>query len=243
MGNGLVKTVRFKNPQYVGDPINAVKILNDKVVDEIIFLDISENEGGGEKPNFDLLSDITSECFIPFTYGGGVTQIDDIKRLLHIGIEKVTMNSHVFEDPPIVEKAAAIFGSQSIVVSIDVRKNLFGRYQIYSHGGKKKQNISLSQHIHQVEAMGAGELMINSIDRDGTLKGYDMELIRMITQNTSIPVIACGGAGRLDDFKTAIQHGGASAAAAGSYFVYHGKHKAVLINYPTHEEITQLLNT
>jgi cyclase len=241
MNGGLVKTVRFASPNYIGDPINAIKIFNEKEVDEIVFLDISSNTGV-MKPNFDLLPDITSECFIPFTYGGGVSTIEDIKKLLNIGIEKISINSHALEDIKIVEKAAGIFGSQSIVVSVDVKKNVFGKYQIYSRDGKKKHTIGIKEYIKQLEEIGAGELFINSIDRDGMMKGYDVDLIRMVTETVSIPVIACGGAGKLDDCAEVIKEGGASAAAAGSLFVYHGKHKAVLINYPTQNEMNQILH-
>lgn len=240
LDGGLVKTVQFTKPKYVGDPINAIKIFNEKEVDEIVFLDISRPQKNS-KPNFDLLSDITSECFIPFTYGGGISNTDDIKKLMNIGIEKVAINSHALSDIRLIKQAADIFGSQSIVVSVDVKKRLMGGYCIYSQNGTRKQNVNLKNYLKEVEHLGAGEILINSINKDGMMQGYDIDLIRLVTSTVSIPVIACGGAGKLEDCADAIKKGEASAAAAGSLFVYHGKHKAVLINYPTQEKINEIL--
>ena len=238
---GLVKTVKFNNPKYVGDPINAVKIFNDKEVDELVILDITAT-AERRKPDFEYIADIASEAFMPFGYGGGIRAVEDVKRLLSMGVEKVIINSKAVEDPDFVKEVADVIGSQSVVVSIDVKKSLLGKYIIYSNGGKKKSNLDLIDYIKKVQSLGAGELFINSIDRDGTLNGFDIELIRTITEQMSIPVIACGGAGRLEDLKEAINKGGASAVAAGSIFVFHGKHRAVLIDYPAVEKLENILD-
>ena len=234
---GLVKTCKFKQPSYIGDPINAVRILNEKEVDEVLFLDISKSKGGRE-PDCGLLAHIASECFIPFTYGGGIRTTEQIGKLLNVGIEKVSINTGALEDVGLVERAAATFGSQSIVVSIDVKRNIFGQWVIHSEGRRtEKHTIALMDYIEKVEQAGAGELLINSVDRDGTMSGYALDLIRRVTESVTIPVIACGGAGTLVDCVEVVKKAGASGAAAGSLFVYHGKHKAVLINYPEQGDI------
>lgn len=237
---GLVKTIKFKNPKYVGDPINAVKIFNEKEVDELIFLDTTatiENR----KPTFNLLTQIASECFMPFGYGGGIRTLEHIKEILSLGVEKVAINSYAVENPAFIRSAAEYFGSQSIVVSIDVKKNLFGKYEVYTHSGRKAAKLNPVEFAVQMEKTGAGELFLSSIDRDGTMKGYDIELIKKVTKAVSIPVIVCGGAGRIEDFGDAVQKGGASAVAAGSLFVFIGPHRAVLINFPSSEELQKVV--
>lgn len=224
----------------MGDPINAVRIFNEKEVDEVVLLDI-EASVKGVKPNFDLISDIASECFMPFCYGGGIKNLDDIQRILHIGAEKVSINSLAIENPQFVTEASERFGSQSIVVSLDIKKNLFRKYEIYTKNGTFNTHLDPVQVAQNMEAAGAGELFINSIDRDGTMKGYDLELLHLITSKVNIPVIACGGAGKIDDFKQAVEVGGVSAVAAGSFFVFHGKHRAVLITFPTPGELAKVL--
>ncbi len=224
----------------MGDPINAVRIFNEKEVDELVLLDI-EASVKGVKPNFDLISDIASECFMPFCYGGGIKNLDDIQRILHIGAEKVSINSLAIENPQFVTEASERFGSQSIVVSLDIKKNLFRKYEIYTKNGTFNTHLDPVQVAQNMEAAGAGELFINSIDRDGTMKGYDLELLHLITSKVNIPVIACGGAGKIDDFKQAVEVGGVSAVAAGSFFVFHGKHRAVLITFPTPGELAKVL--
>lgn len=234
--NGLVKTVKFKDPKYVGDPINAVKIFNEKEVDELIFLDITatiENR----KPNFEVISDIASECFMPFGYGGGIRNLDDIKKLFNLGVEKVIINSYAFENPMFIKEASSIFGSQSIVVSMDVKKGLFGKYEVFTNNGKKNTKLDPVKFAKQMEDMGAGELFLNSIDKDGTMQGYNIELIKKVSDSVNIPVIACGGASKNEDFGEAVKKGGASGVAAGSMFVFYGKHKAVLISYPPVHEL------
>jgi cyclase len=237
---GLVKTIKFKNPKYIGDPINAVKIFNDKEVDELIFLDITATIEK-RNPQFDLIKDIARECFMPFAYGGGIRNIDDARKMLKLGAEKIVINTYALENPEFIKKASAIFGSQSVVVSIDVKKNWLGKPLIYSHSGTKNTNIDPLEFVRKVEKKGAGELFINSIDKDGTMHGYDLNLIKNISETVDIPVIVCGGAGKLPDFRDAIEMGGASAVAAGSMFVFHGPHRAVLINYPSQEEIKKYL--
>ncbi|MBE7554817.1 MAG: imidazole glycerol phosphate synthase subunit HisF [Anaerolineales bacterium] len=233
---GLVKTVKFKNLTYLGDPINIVKIFNDKEVDELIFLDITATIEQ-KKPPFKLLSEIASECFMPLGYGGGIRSLEDVKEILSLGVEKVAINSYAVENPPFVRAAADLAGSQSIVVSIDVKKSLFGKYEVMTHSGRKATGLDPLKFAVEMEKMGAGELFLNSIDRDGTMQGYDLELIRRVAEAVSIPVVACGGASTVEDLGDVVKKGGASAAAAGSMFVFHGPHRAVLINFPTPQEL------
>jgi cyclase len=238
---GLVKTIKFKKISYVGDPINTVRIFNEKEVDELIFLDItatSENK----KPPFKLLSEIASECFMPFTYGGGIRSLEDIKTIFSLGAEKVAINSYLIKDQNFIREAAELFGSQSIVVSIDVKKNFWGQYEVYSHIDKKCTKLDPIEFSIQMEQMGAGEILLTSVDRDGTMEGYDIELIKKVTNAVNIPVIACGGAGKLEDFAEAVKVGGASAVAAGSLVVYQGKNRAVLINFPVKDELKRILD-
>ena len=235
-GEGLVKTVKFKDPKYVGDPINAVKIFNDKEVDELIFLDI-EATVEGRRPPIKLISEISSECFMPLSYGGGLRDLDDLKTIFNAGVEKVIINSYAIENPNFISEASELYGSQSIVVAIDVKRSSKGKYEIFSRGGRKKTNLDPVEHAMKMETLGAGEIFLNSIDRDGTMKGYDIGLIKEVAESVSIPVVACGGAGRIEHFVEAVKKGGASAVAAGSMFVFHGKHRAVLTTYPSVEEL------
>jgi cyclase len=232
---GLVKTIRFKNEKYVGDPINAVKILNEKEVDEIIILDITASVEK-RRPNIKMISDIASECFMPVCYGGGITHIDEIKEIFYTGVEKVSINTNAVYNPGLILEAARLFGSQSIVVSIDVKKNLFGEYRVFTHRGKNNTHLGVVESAVNAQNSGAGEIFLTSIDRDGTYKGYDTELIKKVSEAVSIPVIACAGAGNIADFTDAIRCG-ASAVAAGSLFVFYGKNRAVLINFPSQEEL------
>ena len=237
----LVKTVKFKNPAYVGDPVNAIKIYNEKEVDELILLDITATLEG-RKPNFAFLSEVANECFMPLAYGGGVRDLDDIQRIFSLGIEKVAINSYAVENPAFIEKAATIFGSQSILLSLDVKKNLFGKYGVYTRGGRKGTSDDPVAWAVEAERRGAGEILLNSMDQDGTMEGYDIKLIKKVTDAVHIPVIACGGAGKLHDFKAAVVEGGASAVAAGSMMVYQGKNKGVLINFPSREDLKDILD-
>lgn len=233
---GLVKSVQFKNHRYVGDPINAVKIFNEKEVDEIIILDISATKEN-RLPDFNRIAEIAGEAFMPLAYGGGITTIDEIKRILYEGAEKVILNTSAIFNPELIREGAIQFGSQSIVISIDVKKNLWGKYQIFSHNGTKNTGLDPVAFSKKAVDFGAGELFINSIDRDGTYKGYDLEILKKITSAVDVPVIACGGASEINDFAGAIKTGGASAVAAGSIFVFQRPHQAVLISYPSQEEL------
>ena len=239
--NGLVKTVKFRESTYIGDPINTIKIFNEKEVDEIIFLDIDAAKTKKE-PSYDLIRNISSECFMPFSYGGGIHSIEQIEKIITSGAEKVVINSCAFLKKNLVKQAADQFGSSTIVVSIDVKKDFLRGNTVYIKGGTQSTGKNPVEYAREIENEGAGEILINSIDRDGVMSGYDIELIRSITQAVKIPVIACGGAGKLDDFRSAVKDGGASAAAAGSFFVFHGKRRAVLITYPSYSEISDLFD-
>ncbi len=238
---GLVKTLRFKDPKYIGDPINAVRIFNKKEVDELIFLDIAATRDS-RKPNFDLIADIAGECFMPFAYGGGIRNLDDVKTLFSIGAEKVVINSYTLENPGFIRQAVEKYGSQSIISSIDVKKNILGRYVVYTQGGQVATKYEPVNWALALEDMGVGEIILTSIDREGTMKGYDIELIKRVSSVLKIPVVASGGASGIQDFKDAVLNGGASAVTAGSLFVFQGIHRAVLINYPSIEEINSIMN-
>ncbi|MCA1031316.1 AglZ/HisF2 family acetamidino modification protein [Bacillus timonensis] len=236
---GLVKTTKFSNPRYLGDPINAVKIFNGKGVDELCILDItasSEKRG----PDFEYLKDIASEAFMPLSYGGGITNISEIERLFYIGYEKVIMNTSFILSPELIKEASNFAGSQSIVVSIDVKSELFGRKFCYINDGLTKVKQDPVRLAKKAEQMGAGEILLNSITYDGTMKGYDIELVKAVTEAVSIPVIACGGAKNIYDFKMVLEEGGAHAAAAGSLYVYYGSQKAVLITAPEEKELLEI---
>ncbi|PCJ78505.1 MAG: imidazole glycerol phosphate synthase subunit HisF [Flavobacteriales bacterium] len=233
---GLVKTVKFKEPKYVGDPLNAVKIFNEKEVDELVFLDITATVKNMPPP-LKLLSEIASECFMPFCYGGAIRTIEDIKQITNSGVEKVSINNYAVENPDFIEKAATIFGSSTIVISIDVKKNFWGKYEVYTKGGKNNTKLDPVKFAVEMNKRGAGEILLNSIDRDGTQAGFDIELVKKVSCEVDVPVIACGGSGSVEHLAEAIKDGGASAVAAGSQFVFHGKHRAVLINYPSQQEL------
>lgn len=235
---GLVKTVKFADAKYVGDPINAVRIFNEKEVDELVFLDIAATPSG-LGPNFELLTDIASEAFMPFGYGGGITTIAQVQRLFSLGIEKVILNTSAASNPALVEEAARLAGSSSVVVSMDVRRNWLGKYSVCVSGGKTDTMRDPVAYAQEMERSGAGEILLTAIQRDGTMEGYDLELVRRVSAAVSIPVVASGGAGNLQHFKAAIDSG-ASAVGAGSLFVFHGKHRAVLITYPTYTELERL---
>lgn len=237
---GLVKTVQFASPTYVGDPINAIHIFNEKEVDELVFLDISATTGS-RLPPFDLIRDIASECFMPLCYGGGLSSVEDVARVIEVGVEKVALNAAAFERPSVVEESAKRFGSQSIVVSIDARRS-GGAFDVFTRNATTRTRVSAVAHAKRAEDCGAGEILLTSIDRDGTRSGYDVELIEQVSTAVSIPVIACGGAGGLNDFVAATKHG-ASAVAAGSMFVFHGKRRAVLLSYPRSETLQALFQS
>lgn len=235
---GLVKTVKFKSPRYIGDPINAVRIFNEKEVDELVFLDIGSTTAL-TGPNFELLVDIASEAFMPFGYGGGITSIDHVKQLYALGVEKVILNTVAADKPDLVSKAAALAGCSGVVVSVDVRRNWLGNYSVCVASGQRDLKRDPVAYAQEMEQLGAGEILLNAIDKDGTMGGYDLELVRRVSEAVSVPVVAVGGAGNLQHFREAVDEG-ASAVAAGSMFVFHGKHSAVLITYPEYEELERL---
>lgn len=232
----LVKTTKFSNPRYLGDPINAVKIFNDKGVDELCILDINASKTG-KGPDFEYIKDIASEAFMPLSYGGGITNIEQIKKIFNLGYEKVIINTAFYQNPKLITQAANLAGSQSIVVSIDVKNEMYGRKKCYICSGTEKTGKDPIEMAKLAERLGAGEILINSITNDGTMKGYDIKLISDVVETVNVPVIACGGAGTVQDLKKALCEGHAHAIAAGSLFVYYGSEKAVLINMPDEEEL------
>ncbi len=235
-GSGLVKTVKFKNPSYIGDPINAIKIYNDKEVDELILIDINASRQK-RKPNFDKIADMASEAFMPFAYGGGVKTFDDFARLYKIGVEKVIVNSLIQEDPDVIKKVVAHYGAQAIVGCIDFKKPLFGAKAPYSYIGHKIK-LSLVEYAHYLaNELGIGELMLYSVDNDGTWEGYDVEITGQILNSVDVPVIACGGCGNLNDLKKVLYETNANAAAIGSMAVYSKKGMGVLINFPDRKSV------
>lgn len=238
---GLVKTIKFKNAKYVGDAINAVKILNDKAVDELIFLDITASKKEKE-PNYSLIQELSSECFMPFAYGGGISTLDQIWKILQMGVEKVVLNHSILSIRGFLKEAVKQYASSTIIVSIDVKKDLFGRYRVYNHVRQRTTEKDPFEYAKQIEEEGAGEIFINNVDFDGTYKGYDLALLRGVSDLVRIPVIACGGASGLADFRAAVVQGGASAVAAGSFFVFQMPHRAVLISYPSPESLKHLFS-
>ncbi|MEM0449101.1 MAG: AglZ/HisF2 family acetamidino modification protein [Methanomassiliicoccales archaeon] len=239
-GKGCVKTEKFSNPRYLGDPINIVRIFNEKEAHEIAILDItatSESKG----PNFDYLKNIASEAFMPMSYGGGIRNIEDCRKILKIGFEKVILNYAAVANPQLVKEASDEFGSQSVIVSIDAKKSISGRYEVMIINGKIGIKKDPSTHARNMESLGAGELIVTSIDKEGTMSGYDIELIRKVTEVVDIPVLANGGAGNLKHFELAVKEGGASGVIASSFFVFHGKNRGILINFPEENELKKYL--
>lgn len=237
--NGLVKSEKFKNHRYIGDPINAVNLFNQLKVDELCFLDI-EATNENRLMDLDLLRRIADEASMPFAAGGGIRSIEDIRNIIHIGAEKVIISSAAVKNPAFIKQAADEFGSSTLSVCVDVKKNFFGKYKIFIHNGRKQADADLLSFVRQMEANGAGEIIINSIDGDGTMQGFDTELIKSVSEAVTIPVVAMGGAGKMEDFRDAVTSGYASAVAAGSFFIYKGARRAVLINYPGSENFDKL---
>lgn len=229
---GLVKTVRFKDPKYVGDPINAVRIFNEKECDELIALDIDATREGRE-PDYDLIGHMASECRMPLCYGGGITTKEQAQKIIGLGVEKVAVSAAAINNASLVSEIAAELGSQSVVVVLDVKKTLFGQYDVWTENGRKKTSLSAIEAARRAEKLGAGEIVINLIDNDGVMKGYDLALARLIRKEVSLPLTFLGGAGSHDDIAKLISEVGTVGAAAGSLFVFKGTYRAVLINYPT----------
>lgn len=236
----LVKTVKFKKYGYIGDPSNTVRIFNELEVDELCFLDIRatvQKRG----VNFKILQDIANECFMPLSYGGGIRDFETVKKILSIGFEKVVINSIAFEEPSFITKLSEHFGSQSVIVSIDVKKNILGKYQVFTKDGTNNTKLNPVEWALEVEKRGAGEILITSMDKEGTWEGFDLQLIRSISDAVSIPVIANGGAGNVKDIGMAVKQGGASAVALGSMLVYQAKGMGVLVNFPDKELLAKSL--
>lgn len=233
----LVKTTRFKKPSYIGDPINSVRIFNDKQVDELIFLDIAASRQN-RQPDLELIHDIASECFMPLAYGGGITELEQARAIFRAGVEKIVVNSALFTKPSLITEIAKIYGSQAVVVSIDVKRQWLTRKPVVMYrGATRSSGLSPVEAARRAVDSGAGELMVCSVDRDGTMSGYDINLIHSVSTAVDVPVIASGGASSLGDFLSVVRDGAASAAAAGAMFVFNGIHRAVLISYPVQSEI------
>ena len=237
---GLVKTVKFKDAKYVGDPLNAVKIFNEKEVDELMVIDIDATVQKRE-PDFEMIKNLAVECRMPFCYGGGVTTAEQARKIIGLGAEKVAISAAAIENPKLVSDISKAVGAQSVVVVLDVKKKIFGGYEVMTHNGKKSSGKSPVELAKQFESLGAGEIVINSIDNDGEMKGYDMTIADKIREAVNIPLTIIGGAGSADDLARLIQRFGIIGAAAGSLFVFKGVYKAVLINYPKAEEKARLL--
>jgi cyclase len=240
---GLVKTVHFGAPKYVGDPINAVRIFNEKEVDELTVLDIDATVKGAE-PDYQLISHLASECRMPLCYGGGVRTVAQIEKIISLGVEKVAISAAAVETPALIADAAARVGSQSVVVVIDVKKSgILRRQEVVTHNGTRRTSLNPVEFARKVSELGAGEIVINSVDRDGEMTGYDIDLVEQIRHAVHLPLTVLGGAGSLDDIKKLVDRYGIIGAAAGSMFVFKGKYRAVLINYPNRAEKEALLPT
>lgn len=234
-GKGLVKGVKFKDHSYVGDPINAIKIFNEKEVDELIFLDITASAEGHTAP-LDLVQTIADQCLMPFAVGGGIKSVDQARDLFTRGAEKVCINTAVHEHPDVVTAISSTYGSQAVVAVIDYKKDWLGRLRTYVRSGSKSYDVNPVDLAVHAEQLGAGEILLNAIDRDGTQSGYDIDMLCQVSAAVGVPVIASGGAGTIGDFVSALKDGQASAVAAGSMFVFHGRRRGVLINFPSLDE-------
>ena len=235
-GGGLYKTAKFKAPRYLGDPINVVRIFNDKEVDELILLDIAATTSGRD-PDFAAIREIAQECFMPVCYGGGLRTTRQVEQVLRCGIEKVALNAILTEAPAVVREASREFGASTIVAGIDYKCNWLGKPQVYIRAGQTATGVGVREMAERAEELGAGEILLNSIDRDGTMTGYDLEMVGAVAGAVGVPVIACGGAATLHDFQKAIHVAGASGVAAGSMFVFVGRQRGVLITYPTQADL------
>lgn len=236
---GLVKSVKFGNYKYVGDPINAVKIFNEKEVDEICIINITASKQN-KTPDFEKITEIVSEAFMPVAYGGAVTTMEQAEKLFYNGVEKIVLNYAAVQNPQLITDIAHRYGNQSVVVSIDYKTNWLKKTSVYTLNGTEQVKTSPEAFAREAQERGAGEILLNSIDRDGTYAGYDLEMIRKVHQAVSIPIIACGGASTIEDFRKAVD-AGASAAAAGSMFVFQRPHNAVLISYPPYKDLVNTL--
>ncbi len=239
--NGLVKTVNFKNPKYVGDPINAVRIFNEKEVDELVIFDIDATVLKNE-PNYGLIERIANQSRMPLCYGGGIKTVKQAKRIFGLGVEKIALSSSVVDNPNLITQIGDLVGAQSVIVVLDVKKNIFGKYNIYTNNGNTNTGIDPLKFVKEAENLGAGEIVLNSIDNDGLMKGYDTNILDLVRKKIDLPITILGGAGSLEDIKNIIKKHKVIGLAAGSLFVFKGKFRAVLINYPSKVEKDILLN-
>jgi Imidazoleglycerol-phosphate synthase len=239
--DGMVKTIRFASPTYLGDPINVVNLFNRFEVDEIVLLDIRATVEQ-RPPAFELIEQLANECWVPLTYGGGIRSIEEARAILAAGVEKIVLGTVAASEPDFVRDAVAEFGAQAVVISIDVRQRHGGRYEVFVESGRRSLEVDPATYARRAQELGAGEIFVNAIDRDGTMEGYDTALISEVAAAVTVPVIACGGAGERAHLAEAIKLGGASAVAAGSIFVYQGRERGVLINFPEREQLEALLS-
>lgn len=237
---GLVKTLKFKEPKYVGDPINAIRIFNDKEVDELMVLDIVASKEGRE-PDYRMIELFAGECFMPLCYGGGIKTLEQADRIFNMGVEKVSLQTAAMENIDLIADISAKYGSQSVVISVDIKRNFIGSRKLYRSASAETVNENWKEFLNRAIEAGAGEVLINAVDKDGTLSGPDLDLIKEADEELDIPLIALGGISSLEDIREAVL-AGASAVAAGAFFVFHGPHRAVLITYPKYEELEQLLD-
>jgi len=238
---GLVKTVKFADPKYVGDPINAVRIFNEKEADELMVLDIDAT-ADGRVPNYEMIQNLAAECRMPLCYGGGVQTVEQFKKIIGLGVEKVAISASAVTTPELVSKAAEMVGKQSVVVVLDVKKKRFtGKYEVFTHNGMKSSGQNVADFSRKMASLGAGEIVVNSIEHDGVMKGYNYKLVEQVRNAVSVPVTVLGGAGSLDDISNLVDRFGIIGAAAGSLFVFKGKYRAVLINYPDQTLKEQIL--
>jgi cyclase len=237
----LVKTIRFGKFTYVGDPCNTVRIFNELEVDELLFLDITATPER-RVPNLKVLADIANECFMPLGYGGGVRTFDHAKAIFEIGFEKVAINAFALEQPEFMTRLSEHFGSQAVIASIDVKKDLLGHYRVRTCAGKRATGRSPVEWAQELEALGAGEILLTSIDREGTWQGFDVDLVRQVTDAVAIPVIAHGGAGNVAHLREVVKEGGASAVALGSMVVFQKQEMGVLVNFPDRTELNAVLD-
>ncbi|MEK9628589.1 MAG: AglZ/HisF2 family acetamidino modification protein [Nitrospinota bacterium] len=236
----LVKTVQFGEFTYVGDPCNTVRIFNELEVDELLFLDITATQEK-KSPNLPVLTDIASECFMPLGYGGGIASVDDAKAVFDIGFEKISVNTRSIENPDLISKLASHYGSQAVIASVDVKKDIWGQYKVRSHSGHRTTKLNPVEWAKELESLGAGEILLTSINQEGSWQGFDLELVRFVTDAVNIPVIAHGGAGSIQHIHDVVEKAGASAVALGSMVVFQKKDMGVLINFPNKEKLENTL--
>jgi cyclase len=241
INESLVKTVKFKNHSYIGDPINTVRIFNELEVDELCFLDIRATVEN-RPPNFKILAEIADECFMPLAYGGGVKDAETAKKILSIGFEKIVLNTVAMTDPNVITQIAMHSGTQSVIGSIDIKKNIWGGLSVYTHDGTKKVNIDPIEYALKLERLGVGELLITSVDRDGTWSGFELDIIKSITSVVTVPVIANGGAGTVQHISDAVKIANASAVALGSMVVFQNQGMGVLVNFPDQTELKKVIS-